>query len=492
MPFLLLLVLATICLQSSESSWPEPPQFLGASGSALLTWGGIALLLGVLELFTRHLHKGLDAGGERRRQVFRRLGSVRRYFVYALLAFYGVALYVFGWGYTAGTHLLVGRELFILAPMFTALVLSWSRFYGVERKAHEIDASDGETPFLSRWAYVGLQARQNLLLVLPLMVLLLVEEIIMGLFPQFQEDAYVSSVIAAVLVGSIFVSIPWILRLILGLRPLPDGPLRLQLLDTARRLQFRCNDILVWNTRGTVANAMVTGAIPFLRYVVLTDRLITGLEPEEVGAVFGHEVGHVKHHHMAFYLAFILASLAALTWGLGAIRNALPGLLPVTATQAEWLQRLESLAPAVVVAVLAAYIFVVFGYLSRRCERQADIFGCRTASCNSFINALEKVGLLNGIDRERPGWFSSWQHSTIARRVDFLERMRDDPTLEERFQRRVGILKWGVALVLVLILAVLAWSKFGLMDDPPSPPVIRSAAFGRMLRHAQPGLFQQA
>jgi STE24 endopeptidase len=458
MPFLLLLVLATICLQSNEAKWPEPPEFLGASGSALVTWGGIALLVGVLELFTRRLRRGLDEGGERRSQAFRRLGSTRRYFLYALLAFYGVALYVLGWGYTAG-RLLVGRELVILAPMFTALVLSWSRFYAVERRAHEIDASSDEAPFLSRWAYVGLQARQNLLLVLPLLALLLVEETIMGVFPQLQEDTLVSSVVAGSLVASIFISIPWILRLILGLAPLPDGPLRVQLLDTARRLRFRCSDILVWNTRGTIANAMVTGALPFLRYVVLTDRLITGLHPEEVEAVFGHEVGHVKHHHMAFYLGFILASLAVLTWALGAIRNALHGLLPAGAAQADWEQKIEFLAPAAVVAVLAGYVFVVFGYLSRRCERQADIFGCRTATCPTFINALEKVGMLNGIDRERPGWFSSWQHSTIARRVDFLGRMHDDPALEHHFQRRLGILKWGVALVLAVILGTLAWMR---------------------------------
>ena len=36
----------------------------------------------------------------------------------------------------------------------------------------------------------------------------------------------------------------------------------------------RFSDILVWDTRGTVANAMVTGPLPLLRYVVLTDRLI--------------------------------------------------------------------------------------------------------------------------------------------------------------------------------------------------------------------------
>ena len=88
----------------------------------------------------------------------------------------------------------------------------------------------------------------------------------------------------------------------------------------------------------------------------------------------------------------------------------------------------EDLATLPLVGILGTYIFVVFGFLSRRCERQADIFGCRTMSCSqpdctshtgpdelaprgrglcatgigTFIDALEKVAQLNGISRHRP------------------------------------------------------------------------------------------
>ena len=53
----------------------------------------------------------------------------------------------------------------------------------------------------------------------------------------------------------------------------------------------------------------LTGPLPFLRYVVLTDRLVQEMTPEEVEAVFGHEVGHIKHHHLLFYFGFLIASL---------------------------------------------------------------------------------------------------------------------------------------------------------------------------------------
>jgi STE24 endopeptidase len=136
------------------------------------------------------------------------------------------------------------------------------------------------------------------------------------------------------------------------------------------------------------------------------------------------------------------------------------------------------------VALLGCYIFVVFGFLSRRCERQADLFGCRAVSCSqpacvghiaderapagatlcrtgilTFIDALEKVALLNGIHRDRPGWLQSWQHSTIARRVEFLQRVLADPGLEPHFQRAVARVKWGLFLSLGAVLVLLGTTR---------------------------------
>jgi len=66
----------------------------------------------------------------------------------------------------------------------------------------------------------------------------------------------------------------------------------------------------------------------------------------------------------------------------------------------------------------------------------------------TFIRALEKVARLNGLNRERPGFLQSWQHSTIAKRVDFLQRMLREPAVERKFQRRLLLLKCGLMLIL--------------------------------------------
>jgi Zn-dependent protease with chaperone function len=313
--------------------------------------------------------------------------------------------------------------------------------------------------FLSRSTYVSLNIRHNFILLVPPLVLLALQEALQLVFPQLKrrEDALTSLGMLLGLMSVSVLCVPWFLRVFLGLKPLPAGELREQLTATARRLHFRFSEILVWNTRGTQANAMVTGLAPFLRYIILTDRIIKELSTDEIEGVFGHEVGHVKHHHMGLYSLFLFLSLVLLgaIWGFGVdlarayFVPAWPDLAPLLEHQ-EWF-----------LALVIVYVFLVFGVLSRNCERQADLYGCRVSSRDAFIRALEKVADINGMSREKPGLFAAWQHWTIGQRVAFLRTLDVDPTLEERTQRRIGILKWsltlGLAAGIVVLLSAYPW-----------------------------------
>ena len=73
-----------------------------------------------------------------------------------------------------------------------------------------------------------------------------------------------------------------------------------------------------------MANAMIVGLVPWLRYVIFTDRLLEEFSEDEIEAVFGHEIGHVRHQHMPYYLGFLALSLGAL--GLLADHVLLPAL----------------------------------------------------------------------------------------------------------------------------------------------------------------------
>jgi STE24 endopeptidase len=352
-------------------------------------------------------------------------------------------------------------------------------------------------PFWTRSQYLTFQIRNNLGLVCILVSILIAVKGVHWLFPGLTRPEWrlQTSLLAVAAGATLFICMPWLLRVIYGLKPLPAGPLRNRLTALARRLHFRCSDILVWNTRGGSVNALVAGILPIPRYVVLTDRLAADLTPEEVEAVFGHEVGHVKHRHMLFYLGFLLASLTV-GWAVLAIYllpwlNAMPGQLAWLA-DLQALANRDDLAMLLPVGLLAVYLFIVFGFVSRRCERQADLFGCRAVSCSNplcsghdpttvfppeatglcptgiriFINALEKVGYLNGISRDRPGWLQSWQHSTIARRVDFLLGVIRDPAAAPRFQRDVAVVKWALLVSLAVLLlalgSVYGWDKLKL------------------------------
>jgi STE24 endopeptidase len=283
---------------------------------------------------------------------------------------------------------------------------------------------------------------------------------------------------------------PLFIRLAWPTRTMPAGPLRLRLEAAARRAGFKFNDLLIWDTGHLMVNACVTGVLPQFRYVLITDALVETLDRAEIAAVFGHELGHVAHRHLPFFGLFFLGSL---------------GLLSILSEQftfpADWLAGLswvpagrEALAgeiveAALVLGSLGILFWLVFGYLSRRFERQADVFGCKVVSCSAaecpphfdleeadcpapsedirtstpcpvgiriFADALAKVAGENGIDPSA----RSWRHGSIASRLRFLQRLAADLDQERRFQLGVRRLRLLLAAVLVLALLAAWWVRF--------------------------------
>lgn len=485
MPFLLLLLLTLVCIWEK---WPQPLAWVGLPGSpvlfTLLTWMSVIFIVALAGRIAHRTSWQLYLHPERRDSILNWYGNRRVLHLLALLANAGLSLIVLGWGWTVqnlfeqlhGAEVPgldqspPGTELLILAPFLASLVLSWACFYDADRALHDTSPHREPRPFWTRRAYLLFHARHNLVLAITPVALIILQKGLRRLLPHWPDRYFELANLA--LLAAAFICFPWILRLVLGLKPLPEGPLRQRLLAASRRLRFRCSNILLWNTNAGIVNAMVAGIVPGVRYVLLTDRLVSELTPDEVEAVFGHEVGHVKHGHMLYYMGFLFISWMAVAalWPLAA--SAFPELNAVDLEE-DWVK-------LPFVALVGAYIFVVFGFLSRRCERQADVYGCRAVSCarqpcpgheeatvlqpggsglcetgiRIFIDALEKVARLNGISRSRPGLLQSWQHSTIARRVEFLQRVLADPGVEPRFQRTVALVKWVVFLGLLGLVVV--------------------------------------
>lgn len=294
--------------------------------------------------------------------------------------------------------------------------------------------------------------------------------------PATSEEPGFQMGMMAAMGALVLVLAPAFVRLSWTTRRLPDGPLRDRLERLSDRFGFRFSDILIWETEGSIVNAGVTGALPWYRYILLTDALIEGLDQHEVAAVFGHEVGHVRHRHLAFFGFFFVASLGILTLTSDLIYSqVLDGLAGSTGS---------AIAQGTTTLLLGVgYFGAIFGALSRRFERQADVFGCRAVSCGRvdcpphpdpyarpnppatdgplcpvgiriFVNALSNVAALNGMEPAA----RSWRHGSIARRIAFLESLEGKPLDERRFQTGVSRLRIGLALGLLAGLYLAFWT----------------------------------
>jgi STE24 endopeptidase len=148
--------------------------------------------------------------------------------------------------------------------------------------------------------------------------------------------------------------------------------LRDRLQTLCRQIDLRVQDILIWKSDGMMINAAVMGITGRLRYVLLSDALLATMSPKQVEAVFAHEAGHVRHHHIPHFLMFALAAwvvVAALMEGLALVAVRAPGAGV----------SLGTIQSAGIIGTLVVW-GIGFGWVSRRFERQADLFGARCAA----------------------------------------------------------------------------------------------------------------
>jgi len=198
--------------------------------------------------------------------------------------------------------------------------------------------------------------------------------------------------------------------------PIEAGWMREMLESVARRVGFRYRDLLLWRTGRLLSNAAIVGFTPRSRVVLFSDALLTQLRPDELAAVFTHEIGHAKRGHVVTFASWSLVLL-------------LSADLIVT-----WIgdPSLSLLLGAFAAALLVWYL--AFGYMSRRFELEADLesrefFG----ESSALIRALAAVSGPFGHDRK------SWRHFSPARRMRFLQEVDLDPSIGRRLQRRLRV-----------------------------------------------------
>jgi len=364
------------------------------------------------------------------------------------LAMFMVIVYVLQWPRLVHDTLHLARVPLIreaagLAPFVLVLVAHWIPLFALDPAARRARCRLAD--------YLSYHLRNHvLIIIIPYVFFFAVLNTLDGLpwaYATVLNTPPVQIVTLVVIVSVFIFAAPFFLRLVWLCRKLPAGPLRDDLEAITKKYGHRQRDILVWETHGLgIANACVTGLAGPARYIFITDGLLNNFSREEVVAVFGHELGHVHFRHIQFYVLYVVffwVIMQALESALGS----LSGILPLGVV-------LSGHAGTVVFAGLfLAYWGGLFGYISRRFERQADVFGAFVCgSFDVFIRALGKISFLNGI----PPNARNWRHFSIRKRCEYLAALARNPALLDRLERSITVTVFSVMSVGTASLAFVA------------------------------------
>lgn len=183
----------------------------------------------------------------------------------------------------------------------------------------------------------------------------------------------------------------------------PEHPVTVMARALCRNAGVRVSEVrLIRFGEARIANAMVSGLLPWYRSIYVTDRMLETFTPDEIRAILAHEVGHVKKMHLWWYLALGAASVIVMT--------------QTQAMLAQLLSMPHSQLPGNV--ILLTWWCLGFPFFSRMFERQADRYGLLlTGDAAAFARALEKLATVNCSARTTGigEWFGS--HPDIDKRI---------------------------------------------------------------------------
>ncbi len=247
-------------------------------------------------------------------------------------------------------------------------------------------------------------------------------------------------------------AIPWLMARALHAKPLAPGRIRSVLEEASKTIGLRYADICVWPTGERVINAMVVGFTGGTRRIILTDGILKAMPEDELLAVFFHEAGHAKRHHLTQFL-LLFFSLSLLVYAADSPLTAL-GVPP-------W---------ALTAMHLAVIWFVILGWFSRRFERESDIYGAEHAAVlQPDAPAIPVPGLprplprgaalmMRALERVRAlaGHSGGHRHGTIEDRIAFVAHHAIDPGARLAHERSRRTLMFIVAAVLACAIGVTA------------------------------------
>jgi len=208
--------------------------------------------------------------------------------------------------------------------------------------------------------------------------------------------------------------------------PLPDGPLRADLLRLAQVEGVAVGDVLVADAsrRTTTLNAYVSGLGPTKR-IVVHDTLLESAPGDEIAVVVAHELAHARENDVlkGTLVGAGGAALAVLLLAASAAWTPLPRLAGLPTARPDRSPLGEAAAVPFALAVLAVLGFAagpVESLLSRPVEARADVVALDlTGDPETFVRMQRTLALAALSDVDPPRllhlWFAS--HPTAPERI---------------------------------------------------------------------------
>lgn len=184
---------------------------------------------------------------------------------------------------------------------------------------------------------------------------------------------------------------------------------QLEELETFRN-NIKTKKYIFYVYNGTVikeANVLICGIIPPYS-LFISDYLISQTTPQELDAIIYHEMGHIKKAHLLIRNIFLLSCYPLLV-GVGIIMD-------------NYLSDINILAGILVmIIIMVLYGGVLFLFISRRQEYQADEYAVKKCKDKQiYISALKKLQSSNQF---------------LSRKTSARDLFSTHPTIEKRINR---------------------------------------------------------
>ncbi len=421
----------------------------GAIGFCLASTAAFALVCRIYFKRLSVLGRALPA-----QEIDRRVNTAVSRLSLAALVLFAVNIYgfrvnhllsdvaIFQWVPTLGALLFLGLFLFYL-------IMIWNFAYQIQKRFFT-DSLTKKNFILSNVAFC-------LPAMLPWFFLSLLADCL-GLLPFDGLNRFLNSMageVTYILFFVIAISVfgPVLIQRLWGCRPLAPGVDRQRIEKTCQMAGLKYRDILAWNLfGGGMITAGVMGIVGRFRYILVTPALLACLDDDEIQGVILHEIGHVYHRHMLFYL-FFFAGFIACNFVFFEPLMLMVYLINPLYDGAAFLGLSQNTAHAAITCLVLVGLFVlyfrfVFGLFMRHFERQADLHIFRyTDSPSALISTFYKIASLSRQSIDKP----NWHHFSIGRRIGFLEKCRMNPGLIQDHHRKVKKMIAGYVLAVGVI-----------------------------------------